>query len=158
MNTVATSPAESFSEERQAIYSLLELLRQEQTHLIDANAEGLGKVTEEKSRIAMRMAEMAKRRQAALTDAGFAATESGMQAWIQSPSATTTDRDAWNDLLELALSAKELNRVNGLLISQQIGRNQSALNVLQGHTQGGSFYGPNGQATAKFGSRRLVVG
>lgn len=158
MKTLGTSPAESLNEERAAIHSLLELLRQEQTHLIDADVEGLSKLTEEKSRIATQMSELAKRRHGMLAAAGFDATESGMQAWVDNPAATTTDRDSWKELLELAQSAKELNRVNGLLISQHMGRNQSALNVLQGNSQGGSFYGPNGQSTTKIGSRRLVVG
>jgi flagella synthesis protein FlgN len=158
MKTVATSPAECFSDEREAVHSLLELLRREQRHLINANVDSLAKATEEKSRIAAQMSELAKRRHRMLAAAGFEATESGMQAWAKSTAATEADRDSWKELLELAQAAKELNRVNGLLISQQIGRNQSALNVLQAALGGGSFYGPNGQSTTKIGSRRLVVG
>jgi flagella synthesis protein FlgN len=158
MKTVAASPAESFNDEREAIHSLLELLRREQTHLIDADVDSLAKVTGEKSGIATQISELAKRRHRMLAVAGFEATELGMQAWAESPAATEADRDSWKQLLELAQSAKELNRVNGLLISQHIGRNQSALNVLQGAQGGGSFYGPNGHSTTKIGSRRLVVG
>ncbi|MEN3293500.1 MAG: flagellar biosynthesis protein FlgN [Burkholderiales bacterium] len=158
METVAISPAEIFNEEREAVHSLLELLRQEQTHLIDADVDGLAKVTEQKAKTATHMSDLAKRRHHMLSAAGFDATESGMQAWIDSPASSTADRESWKVLLELAQSAKELNRVNGLLISQHMGRNQSALNVLHGAQGGGSFYGPNGQSTTKIGSRRLVVG
>jgi flagella synthesis protein FlgN len=158
MNTVASSPAEHFDEERAAIHRLLELLRREQTHLIDADVEALARLTEEKSRTAAQMSDIAKRRHSALAATGFEATEIGMQAWIESAAATTAERDSWKGLLELAQSAKELNRVNGLLISQHIGRNQSALNALHGAQGGSNFYGPNGHSTTKIGSRRLVVG
>jgi flagella synthesis protein FlgN len=158
MKTLAASPAEIFNEEREAVHRLLELLRQEQTHLIDADVDGLAKVTEQKATTATHMSALAKRRHHMLAAAGFEATESGMQAWADSPAASTSDRDSWKGLLELAQSAKELNRVNGLLISQHIGRNQAALNVLHGAHGGSSFYGPNGQSTTKIGSRRLVVG
>jgi flagella synthesis protein FlgN len=158
MTSLGTNPAEVFDEERAAIHLLLEVLRREQTRLIDADVEGLAKLTEEKSRAAAAMSELAKRRHRMLAAAGFEATESGMQSWVESPAAGAADRESWKALLELAHSAKELNRVNGLLISQHIGRNQSALNVLHGAHGGNSFYGPNGQSTTKIGSRRLVVG
>lgn len=152
------SPAECFDEERAVIHRLLELLRREQTHLIDADVDALAGLTEEKATAAAQMSDLAKRRHSMLAAAGFEATESGMQAWLKSPAATEGDRQSWNGLLELAQSAKELNRVNGLLISQHMGRNQAALNVLQGGSGNGSFYGPNGQSTTKIGSRRLVIG
>ena len=58
----------------------------------------------------------------------------------------------------MARQAKEINRVNGLLISSHIARNQSALNVLRVQTGSGNFYGPDGQATARGVGRGLVVG
>jgi flagella synthesis protein FlgN len=62
-------------------------------------------------------------------------------------------------LLEIAAQAKELNRVNGLLLGQHMARNQQALNILQGNNQpAGTIYGPNGQPTSAASTRRLVVG
>jgi flagella synthesis protein FlgN len=158
MTSLATNPAENFSDEREAVHSLLELLRREQTHLIDADVDQLATLTAEKSRVAIRMSELAKERHRKLATAGFEASESGMQAWVDSPEATSAVRQSWKELLELGRSAKELNRVNGLLISQHLGRNQAALNVLQRNAHGGNFYGPNGQSTTRIGSRRHVVG
>jgi flagella synthesis protein FlgN len=151
-----TRPADSLAEECAVLDKLLQLLRQEQAHLVDADVEALSGLTGEKAQAAARMAELAKGRHRALAAAGFEASEAGMQAWIAN--ANADEARAWNALLEQARSAKELNRVNGLLINQHMGRNQAALNVLQGGAQGGSFYGPNGQSATTFGSRRLVVG
>jgi flagella synthesis protein FlgN len=153
------SPTALFDDEREAVHRLLELLRREQKYLVDADVEELVGLTDEKSRAAAHLSELAKHRHGILAAAGFEPTESGMQAWVESPASTASERDSWKGLRELAQSAKELNRVNGLLISQQIGRNQSALNVLHGAQGGsGSFYGPSGLSTTKIGSRRLVVG
>ncbi|MGE5650136.1 flagella synthesis protein FlgN [Noviherbaspirillum sp. UKPF54] len=156
MHAPGTSPAHGLDEELQAANNLLQLLLQEQTTLVNADVDGLIKLTAEKAKLAAQMTQLAKRRHRALRDAGFEANDTGMQAWLAS--ATAADNRAWNDLLTAMRSAKEHNRVNGLLIGQHMARNQGALNVLQGNAQGGPIYGPDGQATTKIGSRRLVVG
>ncbi len=158
METLETSPATNLAQEREVTHTLLQLLKQEQTHLVDANVDGLARLTEEKAKIAAQLNDLAKQRHSLLGAAGFEATEAGMKAWLESPAATKSDSQSWNELLELALSAKEQNRVNGVLIMQHMARNQTALNVLQGNPQGTNFYGPNGQSTTKIASRRLVVG
>lgn len=158
MHGPGISPAHNLTQELEAARSLLQALQQEQAHLIDADVDGVAKMTEEKSRIVVRMSELAKQRHLALASAGFDATESGMQAWINAQPPQANAGKTWTELLELSKSAKEQNRVNGLLIAQHLSRNQSALNILQGNAQGGAIYGPDGQSTTKIGSRRLVVG
>jgi flagella synthesis protein FlgN len=152
------SPADSLKDEHNAATLLLQLLQQEQAHLINADVEGLSVLTEEKAKIVARMSELAIRRHKTLAVAGFEEREAGMQAWLKSRAATAAAAGLWTELLALAQSAKEMNRTNGLLIGQHMTRNQSALNVLQGTPQGGNFYGPNGQATTKTPTRSLVVG
>lgn len=158
MHASSTSPAFDLNEERRAANSLLQLLEEEQMVLVNADVDALTKLTEEKAKLAAHMSQLAKRRHDALQAAGFEATEAGMKAWLASPGATAADNKAWSELLALAQSGKELNRVNGMLISQHMARNQNALSILQGNSQGGTFYGPDGQATTKIGGRRLVVG
>jgi flagella synthesis protein FlgN len=152
-----TSPAEQLGTEIKAAQSLLELLKQEETSLIKADVEGVAKLTGEKARIAAQMSDLAKQRHQTLYAAGFEASETGMQAWLASTAATDADRDMWKELLSLAQNGKELNRVNGLLIAQQLACNQNALNILQGNPQGG-VYGPNGQSATKITGRHLVIG
>ncbi len=158
MEAFGTSPAGSLIEEHKAATQLLLLLQQEQTHLVDANIEGLSALTEEKSKIVARMTELAKWRHRTLGAAGFEATESGMQAWLASSSEHAAAGKTWTELLAVARSAKELNRTNGLLINRHMTRNQNALNILQGTPQGSNFYGPDGQASSRSTSRGLVIG
>lgn len=151
-------PGAGLAGEQQAASKLLQLLKQEQAALVDADVERLSTLTGEKAKLAAQMSELAKQRHGLLDAAGFEASEAGMKAWLESAHASAADRKAWNDLLALVHEANELNRVNGLLIGQHIARNQAALNILQGNAENGGMYGPNGQSANKVGSRRLVVG
>jgi flagella synthesis protein FlgN len=158
MQSLGNTLAQNLAEEVRAAGTLLDLLRQEQAHLVDANIDGLIKLTEEKTKIVARMGELSLSRQRTLGGAGLEASEEGMQKWASSPSADPAAARSWNALLELAREAKELNRSNGLLIGRHLSRNQAALNILQGSGQGGTMYGPNGQSASQAGSRRLVIG
>lgn len=157
MQNFGNSPADSLKEEFATGQTLLQLLQQEQELLIQADIDGLTKVTEEKTKAVTRMTELAQRRHRALATAGFEASESGMEAWMKNPAAAAA-RASWNDLLALARQAKELNRTNGLLIGKHMARNQNALSILQGTPQGGNMYGPDGQSAGKASSRKLVIG
>jgi flagella synthesis protein FlgN len=158
MHSFGNSPADSLQEELKATRQLLQLLKQEQAYLIEANVDGLAALTEEKAKIVARMSELARWRHNALAAVGFAAKEEGMQKWLKSPAANFTAGDAWKELLALAQAGKNLNRTNGLLIGRHMARNQAALNVLQGGAQGGALYGRDGQTTTKSAARGLVVG
>lgn len=148
----------SLREEHQAALGLLAVLRQEQLKLVDADIDGLLVLTAEKTTVVAHMSELASRRHRALSAAGFAASEAGMQAWLDSASALEDCRQDWQDMLSVLESAQELNRTNGLLINKHAARNQQALSVLQSGTQVGNIYGPNGQATMTSIGRRLVIG
>lgn len=159
MHASGNNPADSLNEEHKAAHSLLELLKQEQQHLINADIDGLTKLTEEKAKVITQMSELAKSRHRALAMAGFPAEEAGMQEWLNSGAAMATASESWTELLALAQSAKELNRVNGLLIGKHMARNQQALNVLQINVQGANFYGQNGRSmVSATATRGLVVG
>lgn len=150
----------SLREEHRAALSLLAVLRQEQLQLalqlVDADIDGLLALTAEKTKAVARMSELAKRRHRALSAAGFAANEAGIQVWLDSEPALEEGRRTWQDLMSVLESAQELNRINGLLINKNMTRNQQALSVLQNGAQIGDFYGPNGQTTVPRVTHRLV--
>ncbi|MNK04461.1 FlgN protein [compost metagenome] len=158
MESFGTSPADSLSEEHKAIRALTQLLQLEQEHLIAADVEGIAAITEAKAKAAARMAELANWRHNALAAAGFEPTESSMKSWLESSQSKTASK-SWNELVELAETAKELNRVNGILINKQMVRNQNVLNILQhGNVHGNNVYGPNGQTASKSVGRHIVAG
>jgi flagella synthesis protein FlgN len=157
MNAEIVAPAATLAEEYRLTQQMIELLKQEQAHLIKADIEGLIAITDEKSKTAAKMAELANQRHQALAKAGFAPQDGGMQTWLDTDSARPEAIENWQELLKLTKSAKSMNNTNGLLINKHMTHNQKALNVLRGNI-GGNFYGPNGQSTATFRPRGLVVG
>lgn len=152
------NPAAHLAQEIEAADRLVALLKQEQEHLIKADIESLTALTEEKTRAVSNMSELAMARHRHLAASGLPPTEEGMQQWMKSIASATPASRAWSRLLELMRSAKELNRVNGILINTHLSRNQAALGVFQQQAKGGDLYGPDGQATAKPAGRGLVVG
>jgi flagella synthesis protein FlgN len=69
-------------------------------------------------------------------------------------------RAQWEALLALAREAKELNRVNGMLINKQLAHNQGVLNALRmpAGADAGGVYGASGQAIGSGPSKRYVIG
>jgi flagella synthesis protein FlgN len=157
MNAESLTPASTLVEENQLTQRMIELLKQEQAHLIKADIEGLIAITDEKSQTATKMAVSACQRYQALATAGFAANEGGMRAWLDTAAPDSEICHFWQDLLKLAKSAKSMNNTNGLLINKHLVHNQKALEVLRGNS-GANFYGPNGKSTSTFRPRGLVVG
>ncbi|MFJ3058430.1 flagella synthesis protein FlgN [Herbaspirillum sp. NPDC087042] len=149
-------PASQLNQEKGAMQRLIEKLRQEQALLSEASAEGMTEIITDKAAIVAEMTTLAGNRHRQLAELGYVDDETGMQKWMNEQG-SDADKDIWADLFELAQDAKELNRVNGLLIGKKLSVNQNALTVLQGKTGTGSFYGPDGQSSIKSSGRRLGV-
>ena len=154
-----TSPITTLRDEQQLITSLVDLMKQEQQFLVSADSEGLDTITPQKSALVQQAAILAGQRHRALGSAGFPAEEAGMEPFLAS-SSDDSARALWLALLERTREAKELNRVNGMLINKQMTNTQVALNAMR--TPAGSadtgVYGPGGQTGSGGPSRRFVVG
>ena len=153
------SPHSTLQDELKLIGCLIDLMKQEQQFLVAANTDGLQTLTPLKTQLIEQMAVCAKQRHASLAADGFADSEAGMEAWLarmgNAPAST-----AWQLLLERTGEAKELNRVNGMLINKQMTNNLTLLNAMRapaGATDA-SVYGPSGQTSSVTGKRPLVVG
>lgn len=157
MSNETVTPGCSLQEEYKLTEQLIELLKQEQAQLINADVEGLIAVTDAKSRTVTQMTELTNRRYQALTEAGFEPKEGGMRAWLDASSAPAEVSRAWQDLLALAQSVKSLNNTNGMLIGKHLAHTQKALDILQGN-QPSNIYGPNGKSTNRKAARGLIVG
>jgi flagella synthesis protein FlgN len=156
MQTV--DPMQLLREEQRLMTTLLDVLKQEQQHLVAADIDGLTALTPEKSALVGQMASMARQRHDALGAAGFAPQEAGMTQWI----AACGDNAAaqlWQTLLEQTREAKELNRINGMLINKHMSHTQGALQALRPRAAASSsFYGPSGHATTSTTSRGFFAG
>ncbi|GGE84612.1 flagella synthesis protein FlgN [Massilia psychrophila] len=155
-----TSLTTTLRDEQRLITSLVELMKQEQQCLVSADSDALVAITAQKSALVQQMAACASQRHQALGAAGFAAAEAGMEPWL----AACSDADnaagiLWRELLERTRTAKELNRVNGMLINKQMTHTQVVLNAMRTPAGGvdAGVYGPSGQAATSGPSRRFVV-
>jgi flagella synthesis protein FlgN len=158
MSTV--TPLNSLREEEQIMSTLLDLLRQEQQLLVAAEIEGLPAVTTRKTALVTQMTLLSAQRHRSLGKCGFPAEEAGMDAWIAaSGEAREESASLWQALLEHTRAAKELNRVNGMLINKQMGHTQDALQSLRPHNAtANNFYSPGGIATSVPRSRGFLAG
>ena len=153
------SPIHTVRDEFSLINTLIELMKQEQRLLVAADTDGLTAVTAQKSQLVAQMAALSKTRHDQLAQAGFAAEDASMAGWLEQHG----DKDGaslWQDLLAATRQAKELNRVNGMLISKQLNNTHTLLNAMR--TPAGAadpgVYGPSGQTSNSQPSRRFVVG
>lgn len=156
-STVPHLPSRNLADEKLATLRLIETLKQEQ-ELLSGNGEAdqIPDLIGEKANIVAEMASLADQRHKSLALLGLPAGENGMQTWIEQHG-TDQDKQTWDELFALAQSAREINRLNGLLVGKQMALNQSAMNVLQGKTNG-TFYGPDGQSSVRTSGRPLGIG
>jgi len=155
------TPATTLQEEQRLMSYMLTLLKKEQASLVDAHADGVAEVTQHKSDVVSQLAALARLRHSALASAGYPAAETGMEPWLAASTGTAAHA-LWDDLLALTAQAKELNRVNGMLIARQLAHNQTVLNAMRTPANGAApesgMYGPGGQTSGFGPSRRFVVG
>ena len=153
------SPLDTLHDEQHLVSSLLDLMKQEQQCLIGADTDGLNAITPRKAERMNELAVLANQRHQALGASGFPADEAGMQAWA-GQSADRAASEAWHTLLDLTREAKEINRVNGMLINKQMTHNQGLINAMRqpANAPDTTVYGPTGQAAPGGPSRRFLVG
>ena len=155
-----TTPLNSLREEAHIMSTLLDVLKQEQQLLVSADIDELPAVTTRKTALVTQMTLLSAQRHRALGKSGFPAQEAGMDAWIAASGEAREESAAlWQALLDHTRQAKELNRVNGMLINKQMGHTQGALQALRppGAAQN-NFYGPGGMATNIPRSRGFLAG
>jgi flagella synthesis protein FlgN len=152
------SPGATLRDEQQLVGSMVELMKKEQQFLVGADVDSLEMLTPTKLQLVQRTALLSRTRHKALGAAGFPAAESGMAPWLDARGNDALRGD-WQRLLELTREAKELNRVNGMLINKQLAQTHTVLAELRGPVANpGGVYGRSGQATLGGPSKRFVVG
>lgn len=154
---MSASPMNSLREENQLMADLLDILKQEQTHLVAAEIDALASLTAEKSALVSQMAQLSQQRNAALGAAGFPAREAGMDDWIAASGAGEAG-ELWQALLATTQEARELNRINGMLINRHMQYTQGALQALRPPQAAPAVYGPSGHTSSNSKSRGFLAG
>jgi len=154
-----TLPHATLTSEHERIAALVDLMKQEQQLLVAADADALGELTPRKVALVQELAQLSRQRHGALGTAGFIAAEAGMEPWLAARGDDAA-RAAWSQLLAATAEAKELNRVNGMLLNRQMAHNQTVLNALRTPAAApeSTLYGAKGQTFGSAPSRRFVLG
>jgi flagellar biosynthesis protein FlgN len=151
------NPAVSIAEERDATRKFIDVLEQEQHLLQQTDVSLLLSLAKEKAVQAQQLIRLADARNQWLQKLGYPRDRSGMERGITDcncPGAT----DAWHELLQLAKTASQLNKINGTLITQRLRYNHQALTVLQAATHTAGLYGSDGQPQLFSSGRQLGEG
>lgn len=137
----------SFELDVSLVTTLLADLQHEQTALVSADLDFIEKMVDQRAGVLQALAAAAQQRYDALAAAGFEASEAGMAQWLAGQSNPVLAQD-WLVFQKQLVQARELNRLNGVLINKHFQRNQEKLDALHGKTAAPQLYGKNGQAHA----------
>lgn len=154
-----SSPTQTLAAEHQHLSALVTLMKQEQQMLVALDADALTDLTPKKNALVAELAALSRQRHGALAAAGCDGSEAGMEPWL-AVGGNGAAREQWETMLATAREAKELNRVNGMLINRQLAHNQGVLNAMRTPTNApaGAIYGASGQTLGVGASKRFVVG
>lgn len=156
MNAPASIKAISFEQDAQLAKDLLATIRSEQVALVRADIDAIEDLLDKKSEVLQRMNIVVMNRYEALAANGFEPNETGMGEWLKQQAKPALN-EAWANLKKTLIQAKELNRLNGLLINRHSMLNQQLLDHLHGSSGMGDVYGRNGQAKTQSAKRAAVV-
>ncbi len=146
----------SFEKDAKLAIELLAAIRKEQSALIRADIDAIEALLDEKSEVLQRMNLVVLNRYEALAANGFEPNEIGMSDWLKKQAKPALN-EAWTGLRKTLIQAKELNRLNGILIAKQFNLNQQLLDHLQGNSSAGAVYSRNGQAKTQSSTRAALM-
>lgn len=146
---------DAIRQELAALERFTEVLRQEQSALVDIDVDALTALSREKLKLAEELNALGSHRAALLKQSGLSADVAGMEAWLSDKPAAA--RQHWEALIEKARAAQNLNQTNGKLIQTRLQHNQQALNALMSAADQAGIYGPDGQSRSTLpGSGRTI--
>lgn len=157
MRGAVFDPLAGITRERDETRNFIDLLEREQRALRHSDVSSLLTLVKEKAQQAQQLVQLADARNRWIVELGYTRDRSGMEEGLKicdSPGAV----DTWRELLQLAETASQLNKINGILIGQRLRYNQQALSVLQAATRSAGLYGADGQPTLFSGGRQLGEG
>jgi flagella synthesis protein FlgN len=118
----------------------LAALNREEKAMLEGRFHDLAAITEEKTRLMDRMAELDVVREATQCALGHLPGSEGGSAAAHAAGEAT--EQAWKSLMQLAEEARSANQRNGSMVYSHLDFTQRALHFLQASTE--LFYGPDG--------------
>lgn len=146
-------PLEIIRRECALLKEFIGILGEEEQALVAADTEALGTVTPRKTGLVAQLNQLAELRNQAMRSMGLAIDTAGLEAWRQQ---SAESERVVGELIGLASTARERNRINGQLIALHLQKTQEALQALTGGDPGRQTYGRDGQAEPTRTGYRLI--
>ena len=125
---------------------LLKFLKEEENALVEGKIEKIDYLASDKSRLIEELIQLDDHRNEYLQKQGLSLEKNSINAWLtEQHSGQSEVKILWNELLDLAKIAQQLNHSNGLVITTQLQHNQRAFSALHCAAGNVSLYGPQGQ-------------
>lgn len=141
-----TSFMRELETETNVFRAFIEILKKEESALIDGKVDEMDYLTSDKSRLIEELMHLDAKRSEYLMQQGLPFEKSIVNAWLVEQCVDQPNlKTLWDELLSLAQTAQQLNRTNGLIISNRMQHNQRAFVALHCAAGNVSLYGPQGQ-------------
>lgn len=140
--------------ERAALLGFVALLEREQEMLLGDLTDPLLDLSVQKTADALALNKLAEARCGLLQKNLPRLDVEAIFTWLRTHSPRGVD--IWQEILDLAKRAQQLNRANGELIQMKLRRNQQMLAVLSNAVNKANLYGPDGQTSFSPGSGRSL--
>jgi flagella synthesis protein FlgN len=152
----ATRSEINFEQDALLVNQLLTDLQKEQAALVVSDVHTIEQLIDKRLVLLQQLSVAAKNRYDALASHGYEPNEKGMAAWLKVQAKPILNR-AWDNFQKALVQAKEMNRLNGVLINKHVNRNQQMLGHLQGESVRTDTYGKNGQTKSQHFLRGPLV-
>jgi len=132
--------------ERNTLRAFIGILEKEESALVEGKIEKIDDLASDKSRLIEELIKLDDHRNEYLQKQGLPLEKSSINAWLAEQHSSQSEiKILWNELLDLAKTAQQLNHSNGLIISTQLQHNQRTFSALHCAAGNVSLYGPKGQ-------------
>ncbi|MBL8430338.1 MAG: flagellar protein FlgN [Dechloromonas sp.] len=146
-----STAAKMLKREAELVMRFRDTLLREQHILQSGTSDGLAEVNAEKLSLVESLNIAGVERAHALSSGDIDTID--MQAWFASRPSEKEAAEEWNNLLETAREARDINELNGNLIQVLHQKTSDALFILTQGKADQSLYGSDGQASLSTGSR-----
>lgn len=135
------------------ISRFIALLEEEQHCLKQADPAGLPHIDAEKSALVDQLNALEKQRIKLIGGLSSLSDRERMHAWLSAHPSEQSIANNWQNLIELAQSAKRHNEMNASLVRLHLEKTAQALAILTSHSQKNMLYDSCGQSATYTGSR-----
>lgn len=132
--------------ESNTLRAFIEILKEEENALVEGKIEKIDFLASDKSRLIEELIKLDGHRNEYLQKQGLILEKNSINAWLTKQHSDQSEvKILWDELLDLAKIAQQLNHSNGLVITTQLQHNQRAFSALHCAAGNVSLYGPQGQ-------------